>query len=96
MDIRNLVEKISVCFMGQDDKGKGTTIGHSVAISSKVKTKSKYIVPVNSTGLTNLNRAADHDWSTANIIPSVTFCCNVPDSHMMGHFTVVDQMGMGN
>ena len=64
-----------VLFVGQDDKAK-IPVGDSVPVSTNARIKTKAIVPANEQ--LNTNKAADHDWSHASVIPSVTLLGNMP------------------
>ena len=79
VDCRNQVGRRHVRFYGQDDKAK-IPIGSEVAISTGARRSNKAIVPTDPS--LNKNFAADHDWSNASIIPSVTLHGNVPDDYL--------------
>ena len=77
-------------FFGQDDKAK-IPCGDSVPIATEVRANKKGIVVVdNDMAL----KAMDHDFHTANIIPSVTLQCNIPDS-IGGSFFIGKDDGFG-
>jgi hypothetical protein len=67
-------EPDGVQFLGQDDKAK-IPIGNRVAVSTNVRPNTKAI---SSSKPDSCPKAADHDWSTASIVPSVTLICNKP------------------
>lgn len=69
----------SIVFFGQDDKAR-IPVGNDVAVSTNVRSRTRAIVPLGAQP-----SAADHDFGYANIIPSVTLKCNIPDS-MEGSF----------
>ena len=78
VDVMCMVGKHLVKFAGQDDKAK-VPVGDIVPVSTKVHIKQKAIVPADDSD--NMNKAADHDWSKANIIPSVTLLGNIPQEY---------------
>ena len=74
-------------FFGQDDKAK-VAVGDKVHVASGVRPgKVKGIVPADEP---NPLLAMDHDFHNANIIPSVTLRCNIPDC-ISGSFFVGDE-----
>jgi hypothetical protein len=77
-------------FFGQDDKAK-IPCGDAVPVSSGVRAGSKGIVVV---GDKTALKAMDHDFHSANIIPSVTLRCNIPSS-ISGSFFIGDDNGYG-
>ena len=75
VELKRLYDRVE--FFGQDDKAK-VAVGDAVPVSTGVRAKSRGIAragEVDSPGL----RAMDHDFHTANLIPSVTLRCNIPD-----------------
>ena len=87
VDVFNSLKDLKKCFVlfvGQDDKAK-IPVGDSVPVSTSVRIKTKAIVPAN--GELNTNKAADHDWSYASIIPSVTLIGNIPSEYNGSFFS---------
>lgn len=78
VDCRNKCGRKHVRFYGQDDKAK-IPVGADVPISSGARRIQKSIVPTDPS--LNTNFAADHDWSNASIVPSVTMHGNVPNEY---------------
>lgn len=76
VELKRMIGQSYVMFTGQDDKAK-VSVGDHVPVSTGVHIKHKAIVSV--IDEENMNKAADHDWSKANIIPSVTLLGNIPD-----------------
>ena len=76
VELKQMVGQSYVMFTGQDDKAK-VSVGDHEPVSTGVRIKHKAIVSV--VDEENMNKAADHDWSKANIIPSVTLLGNIPD-----------------
>lgn len=78
VDCRNKCGRKTVRFYGQDDKAK-IPVGTDIPISSNARRIQAPIVPTDPS--LNTNFAADHDWSNASIIPSVTMHGNVPNDY---------------
>ena len=70
VNANNRVGRKHVRFYRKDDKSK-TPVGTDVAVNTGARRTQKAIVPPDSSLSTKF--AADHDWSNASIIPSVTF-----------------------
>jgi hypothetical protein len=81
---------VEIMFVGQDDKAK-IPVGHDVAVSTGVRKKGRAILAVESEGRL---KAADHDFTFANIVASVTLYCNIPDS-LSGSFFGGGEEGTG-
>ena len=77
-------------FVGQDDKAK-IPLGNRVAVSTGVCRSGSSIVPAG--GGQKMLRAMDHDFGYANLTPSVTLRCNIPNN-MSGFFLVAVLMGL--
>lgn len=83
--VHSIAYRNVVRFSGLDDKCK-VPVGDKVPISTNVRYNTNAIVPVETSAEGGTVNAADHDFSCANIIPSVTtLLSNIPDS-MEGSF----------
>jgi hypothetical protein len=72
------IGRSKVAFVGQDDKAK-IPVGDSIAVSTNVRAKNCAIISTEKDE--DRNKAADHDWSTGSITPSVTLFSNIPDNY---------------
>ena len=92
VEVKNcLRDKAMIQFLGQDDKAK-IPVGADVAVSTGVRYNKSAIV--SKEDITMAVNACDHDFGFANIVPSVTLTCNIPDS-MAGSFFGGGETGDG-